>query len=73
MADYCKQCSIGNFGQDFEELAKLLPEEKYTSEIGALALCECCGPIVVDYEGARMSKDFLPSCSCAEPSALVAK
>ena len=64
MADYCKTCTIAHFGTDTRDLAELMPKEKYTDEVGALVLCECCGPIVVDYDGQRMS-DFDPRCDCA--------
>lgn len=65
MADFCKECCIASFGFDTKDLANLLPPEQYTNDVGALALCECCGPIVVDIDGKRMSKDWEPSCSCA--------
>lgn len=54
MADFCKECSIEMFGKDFGDLADLLDPEEYTEDIGALALCESCGPIVVDIDGKRM-------------------
>lgn len=63
MADFCKHCSEAMFGEDFRELAYLMAEDKYTEDIGALALCECCGPIVVDIDGKRMS-DFSKDCDC---------
>lgn len=64
MADFCRTCLLAHFGDDTKDLANLMPPEKYTEEVGALALCECCGPIVVDIEGQRMS-DFDPTCDCA--------
>lgn len=66
MADFCKECSIAMFGEDFGELAQSMPEDKFDEDHGALVLCECCGPIVVDFNGKRMSKDFFPSCDCAD-------
>jgi len=66
MADFCQTCSIVTFGEDFGELAKLMPPENYDADHGVLALCECCGPVVVDYGGKRMSKDHFPSCTCEE-------
>lgn len=66
MADFCQTCSLASFGTDFQELAKLMPPEKYDAEHGALALCECCGPVVVDYNGKRMTEDCLTSCTCAD-------
>ena len=68
MADFCKDCSLAMFGEDFGDLAKLMPADKYNEDHGALALCECCGPIVVDIDGKRLSLDFDPNCDCAEPS-----
>lgn len=67
MADFCQECSIVTFGSDTRDLAELLSDPKeYTEEMGALALCECCGPVVVDINGKRMSEDFFPSCVCAK-------
>lgn len=67
MADFCQECSIVMFGSDTRDLAGLLIDPtEYTDTMGALALCECCGPVVVDINGKRMSKDFLPSCDCAQ-------
>lgn len=65
MADFCRDCSIALFGQDFGDMANLLKPEEYTDEMGALVLCECCGPIVVDKDGKRMSVDFFKECTCA--------
>lgn len=52
MADYCKQCSMELFGEDCKELAGIgqglaLPGPDYGYE----ALCEGCGPTVVNDEG----------------------
>lgn len=57
MADFCKECSERMFGKDFGDLANLLPPEMYTHEIGAGALCEGCGYIVVDIHGRRMDDE----------------
>ena len=65
MAAFCRTCSISIFGEDYRELAELLPADSYTEEIGALALCECCGPLVVDRNGARISS-FDPKCTCGD-------
>lgn len=50
MADFCRQCSIDNFGFDSRDLAGLgfdpLPEG-----YGLTALCEDCGPTLVDNQG----------------------
>ena len=62
MADFCKQCSIETFDKDFEELANLMPAEKYNAEegIGALALCEGCGPVVVAIDGTCLGNCMNP-------------
>lgn len=54
MADFCKQCSLEIFGEDFKECA--LPEGSelrgtLPPEHGWAALCEGCGPTIVDDEG----------------------
>lgn len=66
MADFCQECLLAGFGEDTGDLANLLAPEEYTEDTGALALCECCGPVCVDINGKRMSKDFAPSCDCAD-------
>lgn len=55
MADFCKDCSIEIFGEDFHELAGLVPERKTTS-----ALCEGCqheGLCEVDHTGKCLKRD----------------
>lgn len=52
MADFCKQCSIDNFGEDFQELAHLIkPEQPLPAGMGISALCEGCGLTFVDNDG----------------------
>lgn len=69
MADFCRDCSIAMFGSDYRDFAQLLPSGAYSTEkgkeSGALALCECCGPIVVDINGRRLDgQDFYKECMC---------
>ncbi len=46
MADFCKQCSIEQFEQDYRELAGLCkPGEK------ASVFCDGCGLVWVDHNG----------------------
>lgn len=71
MADYCRDCSIAIFGRDFRDMANLMPQEGYSNEKGnkkgALVLCECCGPTIVDINGRRIDgQSFFPTCSCQE-------
>jgi hypothetical protein len=46
MSDFCKQCSIKIFKEDFKDLAGLGQR--------AEVLCEECGPIFVNMDGERM-------------------
>lgn len=55
MADFCKQCSIANFGADYGDLA-LSPDDPKRGTLepgcGWLNLCEGCGVTVTDDDGA---------------------
>jgi len=59
MADFCKQCSIENFGEDFGDLADLSTEESTKMGLFPVALCEGCGLILVDHTGKCVSSDCL--------------
>ena len=59
MADFCKQCSIATFGEDFGDLKGLGNGEVLPIDHGWLCLCEGCGTIIVDDEGNCISKDCL--------------
>jgi len=48
MADYCMQCSIEHFGEDFKELAGLCSNKP---DACAQVICEGCGNTIVDYTG----------------------
>jgi len=57
MADFCRQCSIKIFGEDFGDLDDLgcpLP-----AGMGYQVICEGCGPILVTHEGVCVSKACL--------------
>lgn len=54
MADFCQQCSIDIFGEDFKELAYLCEEGMYVTVI-----CEGCGVTCVDHEGRCCVDDCL--------------
>ncbi len=53
MADFCKQCSIELFGEDFEELAGLSTLTEETDKLGLVVrvLCEGCGATEVNSKG----------------------
>jgi hypothetical protein len=59
MADFCKQCSIDMFGEDYLELAHLTEPEEWAKGKAVSAICEGCGFIQVDPEGNCVSKDCL--------------
>ena len=63
MADFCKQCSIDLFGQDFHDMKGLSTEEDTKKGLFAVVLCEGCGPCQVDHEGNCISTD----CLAADP------
>lgn len=56
MADFCRQCAEEMWPPDadpsaFKDLAGLVTEAEFNDGMGASALCEGCGPTVVDHEG----------------------
>ncbi len=61
MADFCKQCSIANFGKDFGDLAQLSTREDTAKGMFAVVLCEGCGPTSVDHEGRCVKPNCLES------------
>lgn len=54
MADFCRDCSIAMFGEDFKELA-LAPDDPKRGTLspgeGWVVLCEGCGAITVNDDG----------------------
>lgn len=55
MADFCQQCSIEQFGEDFHNLANLGPP--LSPGKGYIVICEGCGATFVDHEGRCISPD----------------
>lgn len=51
MADFCKQCSIDIFGEDFKELAGQLTEAQVAQGMLARSICEGCGFTYVNQDG----------------------
>lgn len=51
MADFCQQCSIALFDEDFRDTAEVMPREAYTDGSGYAVICEGCGYTVVDFDG----------------------
>lgn len=54
MADFCKDCSIEIWGEDTGDLAGLSTEEMTKQGLYISALCEGCGPIIVDHTGKKI-------------------
>jgi len=57
MAEFCRQCSIRNFQEDYKDFAGI------AQNVGAAhvhVLCEGCGPCLVNNDGACVShgEDF---------------
>jgi len=59
MADFCKQCSIEDFGEDFGDMAGISTEADTQAGRFAMVLCEGCGGIQVDHEGHCVTLDCL--------------
>jgi hypothetical protein len=51
MADFCKQCSITIFGDDFGDGEGISTEADTTNGLFASFLCENCGITQVDHTG----------------------
>ena len=47
MADFCKQCSVSNFGEDHRDLA----DDTMADDHVKLVICEGCGMTYVNKEG----------------------
>lgn len=54
MADFCKECSIETFGQDFKDLANISTPKDTEKGLYCFVLCEGCGSILVDHTGTKV-------------------
>lgn len=54
MADFCQECSLELFGEDFKEMAGITKPEDMAKGLACWVLCEECGYIPVDPEGKRI-------------------
>ena len=60
MADFCRQCSLQLFGEDFKDLAGLVTEEQFKEKhLVSLVICEGCGYTEVNHLGECMIDDCL--------------
>ena len=55
MADFCKQCSIEIFGEDYGDFNFDRGKGPLPPDIGWVANCEGCGPTLVNDEGECIS------------------
>lgn len=52
MAAFCRDCAEGMFGnEEYTELNDIVTEEQVEQGNLASALCEGCGPVLVDHTG----------------------
>lgn len=59
MADFCKQCSIDLFGQDYGDLKGITKQNDWENGGACVVICEGCGFIQVDPEGNCVSQDCI--------------
>jgi len=59
VADFCKQCSIDLFGDDFKDLAGITDPDQWSKGKAATVICEGCGPIQIDPDGNCVSEDCM--------------
>lgn len=59
MAEFCKQCSIELFGEDYKELKDITSQKDWEDGKACVVICEGCGFIQVDPKGRCISKDCL--------------
>jgi hypothetical protein len=56
MANFCRQCSIDTFGEDFEDLKGFTTESDSKNGFFVDVLCEGCGATRVDHLGECISE-----------------
>ncbi len=77
MADFCKQCSLDIFQEDFKELAGITTEADVAADRYAVVICEGCGPTQVRPDGSciggcmKREHTFVPHSHQGEPPAAV--
>lgn len=59
MADFCRQCSLADFGEDFGDLAGLSGPGDTAAGLFCSVICEGCGHIQVDHAGNCMTLSCL--------------
>ena len=59
MADFCKQCSIDVFQEDFGDMKGVTKVEHWEVGLANQVLCEGCGIIQVNPEGSCVSSNCI--------------
>ena len=60
MADFCKQCSIKLFGEDFGDFKGITEQADWEAGMACIVLCEGCGGLIqVDPEGSRVGEGVM--------------
>lgn len=57
MADFCKQCSLENFGKDYGDLTGLISKEEVDAGYCVTGICEGCAHGQFDHEGRCLHPD----------------
>lgn len=60
MSGYCKSCSIAILGRDHEDFSGMLGPALAAEGYGLLAVCDECGPVLVDGDGQRILPQPVP-------------
>ena len=60
MSDFCHQCAK-DMNMDTDDLAELITQEQAHRGLTAIAICEGCGPTIVDHMGYCQSKNCIES------------
>lgn len=56
MAEFCKQCSMALFEEDFKDFVGLRPDLKLEEGEGFGVICEGCGPAIVLHDGTCIAR-----------------
>lgn len=59
VSEFCKQCSLKIFKEDYRELANIIHQADVDVGLYAIVLCEECGPTLVDVDGTCISYNCL--------------
>lgn len=56
MSEFCKQCSVDVFGEDYGDFADLRPGVELGEGEGFVVLCEGCGAALVTHDGTCIAR-----------------